>query len=129
MTGSITVSDWTGIGLVIFAAPSAVLAWNSISDRRHRREQHQEQRAQSEMIEMIGRAFFGPDPSMWPKPAKGCAPMAEQIERVSEQLKPSNGKTVAKQIEEANHEIARVAVLMGEHMSDGHGGQVWPVGR
>lgn len=61
MIGSIVLSDWTAVGLVVLGVPSCISAWNSVFDRRSRkvrRRQDQERSdRQHEVSDMVGAAL------------------------------------------------------------------------
>lgn len=134
----------TNVLLVVVTVPMALVAWVTLRDRRERaaRLAQQEERREQDRrtIEMVATAFFGADRSKWPKPEDvGLArtSMSEMVQAVAHQVKPSNGKTVAAMVEEVRQMVqdqqsdvgdlregmAKMAVLVAEHVSDGHGGR------
>ena len=132
---------WTAV-LVIFTFPSGYLAWVTVHDRRvkrHRDEVEAEERTEEQKILlMVGKAFFGDDRSHWPSPDDmGGPPMTEVVQSMAHQVKPSNGTTVAtmveqiremvteqtEQVDDLREGMAKIAMLVAEHVSDGHGGQ------
>lgn len=125
--------------LVLLGIPASILAWHSIRDRDELRRQRDQREADQRVTELVGAAFFGPDKSQWPTPDQlGHRPTAtDLLLGVAHQVRPSNGKTVAtmveeikgivstqaEQVDDLNQGMAKLAILMTEHVSDGHGGQ------
>lgn len=108
---------------VVLAVPSSVVAWHSLTDRAERREERR-------LNELIARRLVGDhiisNPDQAEQSIRDKPSLAQQVEAINHQVTPSNGKTVAATIEEVRKDMLKLAVLLGEHMSDGHGGQTWP---
>lgn len=108
---------------VVLSVPSSILAWHSLSDRSERREERR-------LNELIARRLVGDhiisNPEQAEKVIREKPSLAQQLEAINHQVTPSNGKTVATTIEEVRRDMMTLAIQVGEHMSDGHGGQVWP---
>lgn len=131
---------WTVV-LCFLTFPSGYLAWVTVQDRRARRHsaavRAEEQAEQRRILLMVGKAFFGDDKARWPSPESvGRVPLTDLVERTAHQVKPSNGVTVASMVEQIKATVenqavdvedlrsgmARISVLLAEHVSDGHGG-------
>lgn len=132
---------WT-IVLCFLTFPSGYLAWVTVQDRRERRHRDaaraEEQAEERRILLMVGKAFFGDDKSQWPSPESvGKVSITSLVERTAHQVKPSNGVTMATMVEQIKAKLdgqvdevtdlregmARISVLVAEHVSDGHGGQ------
>jgi len=121
-----------GVVGLILAVPTSVLAFRSLEDRSHRLEEQVERRKEKRLVELVVKALVGEhairDPGGAEETIRNAPSLTSTLQAAAHQLQPSNGKTVAKMVEEVRSESMRLAVLVGEHMSDGHGGQIWPDG-
>lgn len=128
---------WTA-ALVLFTFPSAYLAWVTVQDRKERKKRQGERQEEHRLYEMLGAAFWGPDKSKWPKPGDDRKqPVVPLVEAIHKQVQPSNGTTTAATVEQIREMIAsqnetvedlqkgmaKITVLVAEHVSNGHGGQ------
>ena len=138
----------TNLLLIVVAFPSAMVAVFTIADRIDRRRERAKREEDQRITDMVARALFGEDRTKWPTGRINTPPMAQTLQAVAEQVKPSNGKTVAMTAEETrqileqhrtdvmakleeqnsvvsdlNQGMAKVTVLVAEHVSDGHGGR------
>lgn len=132
-----------GVG-VLLAIPTSILAWHSIQDRSYaarqrRQEERQKQDELNRLTEMIAKKLLGEDalsdPDQAERDIKASPPLTTTLETVAHQVKPSNGITMARTIEamrdevrETRHDMMQLALRFGEHISNGHGGQIWSPG-
>ena len=132
---AVTFTNQIGLGTAILAAlvlayPTSVLAWHSIKRQRlldadaHKREE--DQRLTRAVATELGIELKETPGTVAPE-KRGPA-VVTVLEATAHQLTPSNGKTVAKIVEETHsdlqdmrRELAAVAVALGEHTRDGHG--------
>lgn len=142
------ITIWTAV-LVIFTFPSGYLAWVTVADRKDRKKRQAERSEEHRLYEQIGIWFWGSDRSKWPKPGEtNVKPVVPLVEAINRQVNPRNGKTLAVTAEETRdilevhsaqilaklddqkevvddllEGMAKISVLVAEHVSDGHGGQ------
>lgn len=109
--------------VVVGGAAVGALRWFIIHEFRTLKDSHDEEKRLSEAV---AKTLLGPNVITNPEQIDPTPSLRTVVEAVAHQVKPSNGKTMAQMTEETRQEMYRLAVLMGEHMSDGHGGQVWP---
>jgi hypothetical protein len=108
---------------VVAGGAVGALRWFIIHEFRTLKDSHDEEKRLSEAV---AKTLLGPNVVENPGQVDPTPSLRTVVENVAHQMRPSNGKTMAQILEDTQREMYRLAILMGEHMSDGHGAQVWP---